>query len=210
MSTTLLFAELIIIGVQAILWIFLLLLTIFGLDWLNILKNLNLSDWQTTIVIVALSLVYMIGIIVDRIADLLFAGWDKKLRDKICPKPPMAIAVMRFELGKDNEYLNRQFEYTRSRMRISRSSVVNFTLSTLFGLILILTRFGNITPSEKIKYILVIIITGVILFTSALYTWQKLTKTYFGLVKAHWDLYEKKKTALEKVTQKRKGNTLDE
>lgn len=202
MSTTLLFAELIIIGVEAILWIFLLMLTIFGLDWLKVIGNTSISDWQTVIVIVALSIVYVIGIIVDRIADLLFAGWDKKLRDKIIPNPFMGIAVMRFELGKDNEYLNRQFEYTRSRMRISRSSVVNFALSILFGLILLLTRFGSITPSEKTKYILAIVIFGVILLTSALYTWQKLTKTYFGLVKTHWDLYKRKKETLEKVTPK--------
>ena len=186
MNTTLLFAELLIIGLQASLWLFLLALLSFGVNWLQSLKAIGLADWQTVIVVVALSIVYVIGIIVDRLADLVFSSWDKRIRDSIIPKAPVPIAVMRFQLGKDNEYLNRQFEYTRTRMRISRASILNFALSTVFGVWLIFQQLSN--SADKTRFVVIILSFGLLLTLSAVYTWQKLTRTYFGLVKSNWEL----------------------
>lgn len=187
MNTTLLFAELLIIGLQASVWLFLLALVVFGTNWLQALSTLGLADWQTAIVVIALSIVYVLGIIIDRLADLVFARWDKKIRERIFPNAPLSIGVMRFQLGKDNEYLNRQFEYTRSRMRISRASILNFILMTILGVILI-AQLQFPTTEEKTKSLITALSIGVFLSVSAIYTWNKLTQTFIGLVKANWDL----------------------
>ena len=187
MNTTLLFAELLIVGLQASVWLFLLALVVFGTNWLQALSAFGLADWQTVIVVIGLSIVYVLGIIIDRLADLIFAGWDKKLRERIFPNAPLSIGVMRFQLGKDNEYLNRQFEYTRSRMRISRASILNFILMTIFGVVLI-AQLQFPTYAEKAKYLIAALAVGVFLSVSAIYTWNKLTQTFIGLVKANWDL----------------------
>jgi hypothetical protein len=126
MNTTLIFAELLIIGLQASIWLFLVVLAIFGTNWIQGLATFGIADWQTVIVVVAISIVYVLGVIVDRLADLVFTRWDIKIREQTYPNAPLTLGVMRFQLGKDNEYLNRQFEYTRSRMRIARASSLIF------------------------------------------------------------------------------------
>jgi len=82
-----------------------------------------------------LSIFYVIGIIIDRVADALFSGWERKLRKIGFPDSPMPIVVLRFELARGNEHLNHQFEYNRTRMRISRASALNFGLATIMGII---------------------------------------------------------------------------
>jgi|YNPNPStandDraft_1061719.scaffolds.fasta_scaffold104357_2 hypothetical protein len=190
MSTTLLFAELLIIGLQATIWLSLIVVNIWGYKWLSALQAVGLSDWQTVIVVLALSFVYVLGIIIDRVADLIFSGWDKRIREKIIPNAPLPIAVMRFELGKDNEYLNRQFEYTRSRMRIARASSVNFSLITLLAIQFVLLHLqGN--PGQ-IGYLIFLSVFGSFLVCTTLYSWYKLERTYFGLVRANYELYVSK------------------
>jgi len=201
MSTTLLFAELLIIGLQATIWLSLLIVDIWGYKWLSAFQNIGLSDWQTVIVVLALSFIYVLGIIFDRVADLVFSGWDKRIRDKIIPNAPLPIAVMRFELGKDNEYLNRQFEYTRSRIRIARASAINFTLTTFLAILFILIHLkGN--PAQ-VGYLIFLFVLGSFLVGATIYTWHKLERTYFGLVKANYELYlSKPKSAGAKTADK--------
>jgi uncharacterized membrane protein YqaE (UPF0057 family) len=110
-NTTLLFAELLVIGFQVSIWFSLLALSIFGYTWLQVFLSSGFANWQALIVVVLLSVVYVLGIVFDRLADFVFSGWDRRIRNQIIPVAPMPVAVMRFELGKDNEYLNRQFEY---------------------------------------------------------------------------------------------------
>ncbi len=199
MSTTLLFAELLIIGLQATIWLFLLVVDIWGYRWLSNLQTIGLSDWQTVIVVLALSFVYVLGIVFDRIADLVFSSWDKRIRNQIIPNPHLPVAVMRFELGKDNEYLNRQFEYTRSRMRIARASSINFGLTTLLAIVFVLVHLqGN--PAQ-VGYLLFAVLVGIALVSATLYTWRKLEHTYFGLVKANYDLYASRQKDVSKKSK---------
>ena len=210
MNTTLLFAELLIIGLQASVWLFFMALVIFGVNWFQFLTSVGLADWQTVIVVVALSVIYVIGIIIDRLADLAFTAWDKKMRNKFFPNAPFPIGVMRFQLGKDNEYLNRQFEYTRSRMRISRASILNFALTTIFGVWLIF-QLQFPSPAEKTKFIVTALCGGILLTISALYTWHRLTQTYITLVKSNWDLFLSQKESEKQessVLRKEKGKAL--
>lgn len=193
MSTTLLFAELLIIGLQATIWLSLLIVNIWGYRWLSTIQAIGFSDWQTVIVVLALSFVYVLGIIIDRVADLFFSGWDKRIREKIIPNAPLPIAVMRFELGKDNEYLNRQFEYTRSRMRIARASSINFALIILLAILFVLNHLQG--DPGQVGYLIFLLVFGSFLVCATLYTWHKLERTYFELVKANYELYESKPKA---------------
>lgn len=185
MNTTLLFAELLIIGLQAAVWIFILLVNVFGTSWVQAIQASNLANWQAAILIVLLSVFYVIGVIVDRLADVLFSGWERKLRRTSFPDPPMPIVVLRFELARGNEHLNHQFEYNRSRMRISRASALNFGLATLMGLTYILVH--SQTPSPDAKWLLFITtsIIGVALTLGAAFTWRKLMWGYFGMLKEY-------------------------
>jgi len=185
MNTTLLFAELLIIGLQSAVWIFILLINVFSIGWVQTLQTSNLTNWQTAILIVLLSIFYVIGVIIDRAADALFSKWEKKLSRISFPNPPLPIVVLRFELARGNEHLNHQFEYNRSRMRISRASALNFGLATLLGIVYILTHVQTAAPNTKWILLGTTLIIGVALTLGAAFTWRKLMRGYFGMLKEY-------------------------
>lgn len=185
MNTTLLFAELLIIGLQTAVWIFILLINVFGIGWVQTLQTSNLANWQAAILIVLLSVFYVIGIIIDRVADALFSRWEWKLRRVGFPEPPMPIVVLRFELARGNEPLNHQFEYNRTRMRISRASALNFGLATIMGVLYILTRAQISSPIGTWGVAVLTLIIGSALTLGAAFTWRKLIRGYFGMLKEY-------------------------
>ena len=78
MGTTELFVELIVIGVGALIWMVLGTLGIFGYDWVPLDRILSISA-----LIPFLSMIYIIGIITDRIADVIFeAIWVPSIQRK--------------------------------------------------------------------------------------------------------------------------------
>lgn len=197
MNTTLLFAELIIIGLQASLWLLLLITVNFGAISVSAVARLGFADWQTMFVISILSIIYIIGIILDRFADLLFSSWDKYIRNQIFPNPPISINVMKAQLSKDSEYVNRQFEYTRSRIRISRASAINFSIMIILALQL-LNQQTTLSPADKTKYMCFGAINGFLLVIGTLFTWERLTRLYYVILKSNWDFLSMTSKSLRK------------
>lgn len=209
MSTTLLFVELLIIGIQASVWLFLLSIIMFGSNWLSTI--INASMWETMTAVILLSFSYAIGIIIDRIADLTFGKWDKAMTNNAIPNPSVPTAVIRYKLGKDNENLNRQFEYIRSRIKISRASSINFALGTIFGIWVVLQQIT--IPKERMAYIIAISIAGFLFTIGAVYSWHELTRTYLSLLKNGWDNYLHEKELAEDIkniirNEKKKSNAM--
>lgn len=209
MSTTLLFVELLIIGIQASVWLFLLSIIMFGSNWLSTI--INASMWETMTAVILLSFSYVIGIIIDRIADLTFGKWDKAMTNNAIPNPSVPTAVIRYKLGKDNENLNRQFEYIRSRIKISRASSINFALGTIFGIWVVLQQIT--IPKERMAYIIAISIAGFLFTIGAVYSWHELTRTYLSLLKNGWDNYLHEKELAEDIkniirNEKKKSNAM--
>ena len=189
MSTTLLFAELLIIGVQAGIWLLLLVLNLTGLDWLQRIQFVAVADWQALIVVILLSLLYVLGIIVDRVADSIFSRWEfritiETLRELKELKLPLV--VLRFATSKDDEHLNHQYEYNRSRMRITRASSVNFALITVFALSLIFVHGQSLPDALKWRLSIVVFILGTLLTFAAVYSWRKLMRGYVGMVRDNY------------------------
>lgn len=125
MSTTSLFVELVVIGVGAAVWLALAVLSVFGCAWLPPPSSIALPA-----LVPALALMYVLGIVVDRIADDLFQPWDGRLRWK------------RFRAADDyqrartivydqSDSLRDWFQYNRSRLRICRGWVINSLLCIL-------------------------------------------------------------------------------
>lgn len=114
MSTTSLFVELVVIGIGAALWVSLAIFSVFDYTWVPFDKAMSLPA-----IILGLSLIYVLGIVVDRLADRIF-----QLRNEpLCRKW--------FESSEDyhrartliyirSETLRDLFGYSRSRLRICR------------------------------------------------------------------------------------------
>lgn len=204
MSTTLLFVELLIAGIQVVVWFVLLILTVFGYEWIFAFPAEALRDWQLLITAVILSFVYVLGILFDRLADLMFSKWDRSIGRQRFPDAPHSFSVVRFQITKDNEYLNHQFEYTRSRLRIARASSLNFALTTILGLVFVATRLQGAENYSKL--LIFIAVSGIFLTSLAIITWYYLVKSYFGLIRANYTAQmdqAKAKQTKQRLTSKR-------
>jgi hypothetical protein len=184
MDTTLLVVELLIAGTQVSVWLFMLILTFFGYSWIQIQ---GVADWQNIAVVLFLAFSYSLGVVFDRFADFVFEPWNRRLKNKIIPNPPFPIVVMRFEIGKDNESLHHQFEYTRSRMRIARASAINMGLIAVSAIAFVLARVQGISNSDKIGLCIALLVTGACLVSLCVYAWRNLMETYLELVKINYD-----------------------
>ncbi len=200
MSTTLLFVELLIAGIQVVVWLVLLVLSVFGFQWLSSIPRQLISEWQTLIAVLILSFVYVLGILIDRLGDLLFSKWDRKIAVRQFPNAPFAFGVLRFQLNVENVYLHQQLEYTRSRLRIARDSALNFALTTIFAEIFVIRWVPG--SSRDPGLILFIALAGVMITLLAVYTWYRLSRNYVGLIRYN---YQSRPDRLDK-RQRKLGN----
>ncbi|MGI9428781.1 MAG: hypothetical protein ACR2NM_08995 [Bythopirellula sp.] len=120
MTTTNLFVELIVIGVGAACWVGMLIMGVFGVEWIeaDLLQNYS-------VVVAILAVVYLLGIISDRLADYVF--------DKLFSGPLRARYFKEKREYQDarrlifslSDRLADMHDYGRTRIRICRGWAVN-------------------------------------------------------------------------------------
>jgi hypothetical protein len=135
MGTTDLFVELIVIGIGGVIWLLLLIFSAFGYDWVPLDEAFSLVA-----LLPFLSIIYVMGIIIDRLADTAFdRPWDSSLRKKVYAQDA-EYASDKYLIYIHSGLLGDLLEYGRSRLRICRGWTLN-TLLTLVSLdIFIWTR----------------------------------------------------------------------
>lgn len=129
MTTTQLFAELVVIGIGASLWLSLCVATVFGYRFSGGLRPLDAGSF-----LAFLGVAYVLGIVVDRLAYALMrpiekAHWSAAIIDNVgfFPEAP---TVERYILVS-SEALGKQVQYNRSRLRICRAWVLNSLLTVI-------------------------------------------------------------------------------
>ncbi len=168
MKTTDLFVELVVIGMGAAAWIMLLVLTIFGWQWIN----LN-SIVAAVSAISALSLIYVLGIVFDRVADTIFEKiCGEKLRSKFFKSTADYYNSRRVILTRA-ERLSTLLEYGRSRLRICRGWAVNSILLLIASQSFIWIRFSESGMTLTVAMCAAIFFA--LLTVAAYFAWRKLT-----------------------------------
>lgn len=120
MNTTNLFVELIVIGVGAFIWLILMVFAIFGYAWLPTASLLS-----PVLTIPILAVIYVLGIISDRIADAVFESiWSDDLLGSYYKDHSEYYHHRRIILTR-SERLSDLLEYGRSRLRICRGWAFN-------------------------------------------------------------------------------------
>jgi hypothetical protein len=176
MGTTELFVELVVIGIGAAVWVVLVTLGIFGYTWVPIDKLLSVST-----LIPFLSFVYIMGIITDRIADVIFeAIWTSRIQKKYYPSANLARDDRRL-IYSQNEFLAKLIEYGRSRLRICRGWAFNAVLIIISANFFISVQVSNPDISSKL-YVWINVLGGFIAFFSW-YTWYKILDTQYRRLK---------------------------
>jgi hypothetical protein len=116
---------------------------------------------------------------------------EQKIDRQVLGDLPVTVPVMRYSLGVQNDFLNQQLEYTRTRMRIARASTVNFMLISLTFTILLFTRVTDIPLESRWNYAAFIIILGILLSYAAFITWRLLVKGHLELNKTMYEYQNK-------------------
>jgi len=176
MGTTELFVELIVIGIGAVIWIVLGTFSIFGYTWIP-----NDELFSVSTLIPFLSLVYIVGIVTDRIADVLFeAIWVPKLQKKYYSSSALARDDRRL-IYSSNEFLANLIEYGRSRLRICRGWAFNGVLIMQSANFFIATQVSGRDLQNKL-FIWVNLLVGFVAYFSW-YSWYRLQDTQYRRLK---------------------------
>ena len=176
MGTTELFVELIVIGVGAFIWIVLVTFSIFGYAWIPREELFSVSS-----LIPFLSLIYIAGIVTDRIADMLFERiWVPGLQKKHYSVSGNARDDRRL-IYTQSEYLANLIEYGRSRLRICRGWAFNAILILVASNFFIYTQVSD--PDVRMKlFIWINALVGFVTFFSWL-SWYQLMDTQYRRLK---------------------------
>lgn len=178
MTTTVLFIEHLITGIQAAVWIGLIALSYFGTDWLRLD---SVKDFETVGAFLALSLLYPLGMFVDNLADALFKRWSENIRDRRMQAENLkggSLVIMKVLRDTDDEYLKAYIGYIRTRIRISRSTTLNFALITLTAVVFTLTRLQNLPRPQFFQLLGFEIVVGTTITILALLSWRSVTATF--------------------------------
>ncbi|MEZ6048634.1 MAG: hypothetical protein R3C11_24265 [Planctomycetaceae bacterium] len=180
MTTTNLFVELLVIGVGAACWIVLTVMGVFGLEWVHIELLQNYS-----VVVVLLALVYLLGIITDRLADYVF--------DKLFSAPLRAryfnekreYQNARRLIFSTSDRLADMHEYGRTRIRICRGWAVNaYLVAISFNFFL----YNQYSTAEWYRTAMLTGTTAALLLSFASWmSWRMLCSTEYLKIREHAD-----------------------
>lgn len=135
MTTTSLYVELVIIGMQTITWLAL------ALDCVQPGIIATCLDSKNTVVIAVLLLgtAYIVGIIFDRLANAVYQKVDDKIRVKSGLQAKSSLLL------NETEKMQEHQSYTRSKYRILRSSSLNLPLIFISAVLNIFTNYTGKT-----------------------------------------------------------------
>lgn len=135
MQTTELYFEYIIIGLETLFGIFLLFFVAIGEEILDI-ANYCFSNLPTSIMLIAIS--YVLGLITDRIADKVFERLKFRIKRQYPTKAKTSLMIWK-------EYNQQAYaSFTLSRIRVLRSSAINFSVVGSLGMYISLEKYKNI------------------------------------------------------------------
>lgn len=171
-----LFVELVVIGIGTVAWICLLILSIFDFGTLSFQLITPIS---AIYLIPILSIIYVLGIITDRFADILFMFFDKKIRKQIFCKG-ITYQETRCFLYTEGGSLKDLFEYGKSRIRICRGWAINSLLVLVFSNYFIANKVTDIYLVHKLHLFCTFFF--LILFICCGYIWYELTITAYTIL----------------------------
>lgn len=204
MKTAPFFVELLVIGFETVVWMFMLIISFFGISWINFTQISATIVWLP-----AVTFAYVFGIIIDRICDNLIFGhfewrWKSKIVSEYSGKDFTTLkqakdewVMLRIKVYSASSPIVNLLNYQLHRLRIMRSSVINFLLITLFSFIFLVKMEG--CPA---LLIVVVTIGGLLISGGSFYSWKKLSKGYVKTVcRASLNIAGNNISSLSKVDQ---------
>lgn len=190
MSTTELLIEHLITGIQSMIWIAFLSFSISGFDSAFLAF---IEEQETLIMIFGVALVYPLGIFIDNLSDFSLGWLNNRIKCKMYGEIDVKdLNVSKVLINSEDASLANFYAYIRMRIRVSRSSFINFLLILFFGG-LFYFRFPTQLPFSSLQFKTLGFMT-LILAILAFWSWYNITKGYHGrTIKTYHILKEKGK-----------------
>ena len=184
MITTSFLIEFLITGSQVAFWLILIFLSIFGIDWFVFEK---IKGSEIIAFVLALPIVYPIGIFVDDLAGILLGMWERKIRKKYFPnKYPSVVKLL---IVAKNEWLAAIFDHHVTIIRLSRATALNFLIITIVLPIFILTRLESIFGASTWRVAALGLVTCALITIFALWSWRHITDILWKELKPAFELF---------------------
>ena len=165
MGTTNLVVEMVIIGFQVLIWMALIVLTIFGYSWIELS---SLKDWTSVIVIGLVAVAYTLGVVFDSfVGSLPFIKVRTSLNWLEGDDPDIQHRVSAYLLANNLEGYELMSKLS-NQLSLIRSTSINLSLISICSLLFVAVQFGFLW-----KILMVIAIFTVILVFLALRTWKR-------------------------------------
>ena len=164
METTRIYVELLIIGVESSVWLF--FLSSYFISSEKVMEFISHFD-STPFAVIFIGILYIIGLIFDRFSDTLLKCLERKIRSD---SKLEADAVLNLPLDEKQHIF---LVYTRSRIRLLRSTVVN-TLFIFISLMFFLNKLN-----VKFSVIVTAVFIGLFIFALSIYSLINTLKTFY-------------------------------
>ena len=184
MNTTNLFVELIVIGLGAAMWITLMILTVFGYEWIPAYDFLSIIT-----AIPVLAIVYVLGIVSDRMIDKLF---DCFWGTTFCKRhfgTVMEYHHARRNVLTSSDRLANLIGYSRSRLRICRGWAVH---SILIAVTVPFFAWSALPNDHELAIKISIFCSGTFIFlgVTSWNAWRMLSETQYNQIKEGANFFE--------------------
>ena len=177
MNTAALFVEILIAGLESLVWIWLLISIAFSPQWSSVFIK-TFSDVEVFITTVSLGFVYAIGVIIEELTDAIFEPWSNHLKKSFIDSDMPSFYDMQLYVSSHGGRDDEQFDYMRSRRRILRVSAFNIFLIGILALLLLWIQFPYISVSSKIEFSMVILFLGLGGSALSLFAYKRTTKAF--------------------------------
>jgi hypothetical protein len=177
--------ELVLIGFQVLIWVSLLILTVFGYDWIQLG---GLKQWSTEISVGLVGVAYMFGLIFDKAIGALPYSWviGGRALTQIGDLPSPLVMRMAILAKKPEVY--EVLEKQINQHRLVRSTVFNLALISLAALLFFVTRIGF-----TLRLFIVFLSLSIMFLALALFTGRRSAQTLtFELFHAYKTIDEAK------------------
>lgn len=188
MSTTTLFVELLIIGIEALVWVLLLVGSLTDVSLVCVIEKLKgWSGYSALITVMFLAVAYTLGILVDRASDIFY-----KLVQFRPGRLPAGVGEMRLTVMSANDGMAKFLDYQRSRLRIARATACNLFAVAVSGMFWV---YSNRPVDDVGDFAMVgwLACTGVFLFAIIWVgiTWS-IDKSHIGRLEEAYNIAVKK------------------
>jgi hypothetical protein len=186
MTTTAIFAELLVIGLLTVSWLGLILAAKWGIPPLDPLKG-----WEAPATVGVLALAYLLGIATDRIADSITDGWDHAIADRVRHAETAGIdpEEMRLRLMAAPPPAIQFLDYARSRRRLARAAALDGTITAVVSAVLLFGQ-SNGWPIRVNSTVLVAVLSiSVVVGAGTAFAWWRIGRMYFERLSQAYLIY---------------------